>query len=161
MKQALKAGSHKGVSFERALASFLLQYQTTLHATTGVFPSSLFFGRSLRIRLDLLKPQVAARVRSKQADQKSFHDLHSRARHFSVGESVMARNLRDGPPWVPGVVVQVLGPLSYVIQVQGGQRWKRHVDYICEGPSVLSGTLENDSNGVVDDSPFPSSSSPR
>ena len=73
----------------------------------------------------------------------------------------MARNLRDGPPWVPGVVVQVLGPLTYVIQVQGGQRWKRHVDHIREGPSVLSGTLENDSNGVVDDGPFPSSSSPR
>ena len=115
VKQALKAGCHKGVSFEQALASFLLHYRTTPHATTGVSPSSLFFGRSLRIRLDLLKPQVATRVRSKQADQKSFHGLHSRARHFSVGESVMARNLRDGPPWVPGVVEQVLGPLTYVI----------------------------------------------
>ena len=131
----------QGVSFERVLASFLLQYRTTPHATTGVSPSSLFFGWILWIQLDLLKPQVAARVQSKQADQKSFHDLHSCARHFSVGESVMVRNLRDGPPWVIGVVV--LGPLSYVIQVHDGQRWKCHVVHICEGPSMLSGTLEN------------------
>ena len=62
VKQVLKAGCHKGVSFERALALFLLQYQTTPHATTGVSPSSLFFGQSLRIRLDLLNPQVAAQI---------------------------------------------------------------------------------------------------
>ena len=68
----------------------------------------------------------------------------------------MARNLRDGPPWVPGAVVQVLGPLTYVIQVRGGQRWKRHVDHIREGPSVFSGTQESDSNG-----PFPPSSNSR
>ena len=58
--------------------------------------------------------------------------------------------MQDGPPWVPGVVVKVLGPLSFVIQVQGGQRWKRHVGHIREGPSMLSVTLENDANGVVD-----------
>ena len=39
VKQALKAGCHKGVSFDRVLASFLLQYRTTPHATTGVSPS--------------------------------------------------------------------------------------------------------------------------
>ena len=41
------------------------------------------------------------------------------------------------------------------------KRWKRHVDHIYKGPSVLSGTLENDVNVVVDDGPFPSSSIPR
>ena len=61
VKQALKAGCQKGVLFEQALASFLLQYRTTPHATTGVPPSSLFLQQSLCTRLDLLKPQVAAR----------------------------------------------------------------------------------------------------
>ena len=92
VKQALKAGYQKGVLFEQALAS-LLQYCTMPHATTGVPPSSLFLQQSLRTRLDLLKPQVAARVWSKQADQKAYHDVHCCARQFSVGWSVMVRNL--------------------------------------------------------------------
>ena len=85
VKQALKAGFQKGVLFEQALASFLSQYRTMPHATTRMPPSSLFPQQSLCTRLDLLKPQVAARVRSKQADQKAYHDVHSRARQFSVG----------------------------------------------------------------------------
>ena len=35
------------------------------------------------------------------------------------------------------------------------------MDHIREGPSVFSGTQESDSNGVVEDGPFPSSSNPR
>ena len=35
------------------------------------------------------------------------------------------------------------------------------MDHISESPRVLSGTLENDANGVVDHNPFSSSSSPR
>ena len=62
VKQALRSGLQKGVPLERALASFLLQYRVTPHATTGVSPSTMFFGRSLRTRLDLLKPDVGARV---------------------------------------------------------------------------------------------------
>ena len=41
VKQVLKAGCQKGESFEQLLASFLLQYRTTPHATTGVPPGSL------------------------------------------------------------------------------------------------------------------------
>ena len=92
------------------------------HATTGVSPSSLFFGRSLQIRLDLLKPQAGAQVQSKQANQKSFQDSHSRVRQFSVGHPVMAHDFRDGLRWVPRVIVKILGTLLYVIQVRGGQR---------------------------------------
>ena len=63
--------------------------------------------------MDLLKPQVAVRVRSKQANEMSFHDLHCHARHFSVWESVMVCNLQDGPHWVPGDVVTIVGLLLY------------------------------------------------
>ena len=38
------------------------------------------------------------------------------------------RNLRSGPKWIPGVIVQKLGPvLTYTVQVDGG---KKHVDQI-------------------------------
>ena len=158
VKQTLKAGCQKGVLFEQALASFLLQYRTTLHATTGVSPSSLFLNRSLSIRLDLLKPQIAARVRSKQADQKAYHDSHSRARKFSIGQPVM--HGREGPQWILGVVAKKLGPLSYSIRVQGGQQWKRHLDHIREGPSLPNSNPVMETNGPGHDdilSPLPSS----
>ena len=110
VKQALKSGQSQGVSLETTLATFLMQYQSTPHATTGVSPASLFFGHPLRNRLDLLKPDVAARVCNKQTDQKNYHDRHSRVRQFAVGQTVMALNMREGPKWRPGVVVEQLGP---------------------------------------------------
>ena len=61
VKQAIRAGHQKGVPLERTLAVFLLQYRSTPHATTGLSPSTLFFGRSLRTRLDILKPDIGAR----------------------------------------------------------------------------------------------------
>ena len=62
VKQALRSGYRDGLSMEKALASLLLRYRSTPHATTGVSPCSLFLGRTLRTRLDLLKPDVGARV---------------------------------------------------------------------------------------------------
>ena len=55
-----------GTPLEQALASFLLRYRSTPHATTGVPPCTMFLGRSLRTRLDLLTLNVGARVRDRQ-----------------------------------------------------------------------------------------------
>ena len=102
---------------------------------------------------------MAAGVRSKQADQKVFHDVHSRVRHFSV-QSVIVRKFQDGPQWVPGVIVKILGPLSYVIQVRCGQKWNRHVDHIREGPSVQSGNLEAEIHDPLEEGDFVPPTSP-
>ena len=66
VKQALRSGCRDGLSMEKALASFLLRYRSTPHATTRVSPCSLFLGRKLRTRLDLFRPDVGARVVSHQ-----------------------------------------------------------------------------------------------
>ena len=42
VKRVLKAGQRQGVSLKQSLASFLLQYCSTSHNTTGVSPCSLF-----------------------------------------------------------------------------------------------------------------------
>ena len=47
-----------------------------------------------------------------------------------MGQSVMVKNFRTGPPWVPGIIVQQLGPLTYMIEVSAGKFWKRHVDHV-------------------------------
>ena len=48
------------------------------------------------------------------------------------GRQVMLCNLQDGSKWVPGVVVERQGPLSYVVQTTSGEVWKHHVNQIGE-----------------------------
>ena len=52
----------------------------------------------------------------------------------------MARNYRDGPKWMEGVVVERKGPLSYVVQVNHGMLWRRHIDQLRKGPNTAQQT---------------------
>ena len=45
----------------------------------------------------------------------------------------VARNYCRGPKWLPGVVAEVRGPLSYVIQMKGGALWRRHINQLQNG----------------------------
>eukprot|EP00731_Ephydatia_muelleri_P006059 Em0003g307a len=142
LKNALRRTKDIGRTFQHRLAGFLLAYRTTPHATTNVAPCELLMNRKIRTRLDLLHPDIESRVAKNVSRQKAVHDLHAKAREFLVGQRVMLRNLRDGPKWVPGVMIGRQGPLSYVVQNTGGKVWKRHVDQIGEvgnSGSVLSG----------------------
>ena len=65
----------------------------------------------------------------KQAEQKQRHDAPSRDREFDIGESVLARNLREGLKWLPGTIIERTGPDSYRVQV-GDQLWRRHTDQL-------------------------------
>ena len=118
------------------LANFLLVHRSLPHSTTNRTPSELFLKRKLRTRMDLLRPdsQVQRRVSEKQGSQKLDHDRHSTPREYRIGETVMARNYRDGPKWMEGVVMERKGPLSYVVQVNHGMLWRHHIDQFRNGP---------------------------
>ena len=47
-----------------------------------------------------------------------------------IGENVMAKNYRSGPKWLPGVIVEQLGTLTFLVQLDNGMFWKRHVDQL-------------------------------
>ena len=57
-KEAMKASRHDGLSSQHRLQNFLLTYHTSPHTTTNVAPCSLFLGRNVRTRFDLLQPSV-------------------------------------------------------------------------------------------------------
>ena len=42
----------------------------------------------------------------------------------------MARNYRSGPDWIPATVVSKLGPLSYLLETEDKQLWRRHIDQV-------------------------------
>ena len=129
-KKSMKASQYDGRSHSQRLASFLLSYRSTPHSTTHEMPGDLFLKRKLRTHLDLLRPDVNNTVQNKQAMQIKNHDRHCRGRQYFVGQKVSVRNFRAGPPWSVGVIVERLGPLTYLVQVTSGVFWRRHVEHL-------------------------------
>ena len=129
-KQAMRRSRNDGIPFQHRLANFLLKYRTTPHTTTNIAPCELLMGRVLRTRLDMLRPNLEMKVYTELAKQKQRHDEHSKERNFKAGDTVWARDFRGSTKWVSGMIIQSVGPVSYMIQLQDGQVWKRHVDHV-------------------------------
>ena len=66
----------------------------------------------------------------------------------------MAQNLRPGPNWIPGVIIERAGPLSYVIETEDKQIWKRYVDQLkVLGDGVLLEASSEDAEPIYPSSP--------
>ena len=149
------------------LARVLFAYRTTPQSTTGVSPAELLLGRQPRTKLDLLRPNTAERVESKQLQQKANHDNASRDRGFTSGDLVYAKNFGQGQRWWPGKVVEVTGPVSYRVSLESGHVVRRHQDHLrirrnapaVEPEAVLEEDVEQDMeqdlDPVVPDVPLP------
>ena len=98
----------------------LSQYRITPHSTMGVIPAKMLIGCRPRTRLDLLRPDISNRVLSRQQSQKSHHDQRARERPFQTGDTVSVRNFTDNT-WLPGVIENQNGPLSYHVKLQDGR----------------------------------------
>ena len=68
-KNGLKSMVGEEGSITQKLSRFLMAYRNAPHATTGQSPALMLNGRSLRSRLDILKPDIRHRVTQKQTDQ--------------------------------------------------------------------------------------------
>ena len=107
-------------SLETKLAQFLFKYRLTPQTVTGV-SSAEMFGRPLRSQLDLLQPDMQAKVQNRQEQLRSDHDRHARSHEFKCGDLVHVHNFNQGPMWVPGVVIQVRGPVSYTVKLANSE----------------------------------------
>ena len=116
---------------ETRLLRFLFQYRITPHSTTGVPPAELLLGHRPRSNLDLLHPDLQSKVHTSQYRQKAGHDRKAKPRGFKVGDLVFARNFSThGHPWIPGVVQETTGPVSFRIQLGDDSIVRRHIDQI-------------------------------
>ena len=119
------------LSIQQRIENFLLTYRSTKDPTTDRTPSGLFLGRELRTRLSLLRPNVVEKVMDSQAKQKATHDVHAKMlREFYPGDRVLVNDLRKEDTWWPGSVAERSGPRSYVVVLNDGRVWKRHVDHV-------------------------------
>ena len=135
---------------ETKLQNFLLNYRTTPQGTTGVPPCQLLMGRQLKTRLDLILPDINKHVENAQA--KQYHNCHSKPRSFQQGDKLLVCNYRSHPFWLPGVIKNVLGPVSYQVALSDGQLWKRHVDQLLNDNSQRSDSdvVECDTQESID-----------
>ena len=83
----------------------------------------------IKTRLSLIRPSVEIKVQDKQSSQKKPLDDKSKLRELYVGERVKVRNLRLGPKYVIGVILQNLAPYLCSVDVHHGLVWKRHIDH--------------------------------
>ena len=128
VKQGLRK-NREGIITDR-LARVLFSYRTTAQSTTGRTPAELLFGRNLRTRFDLLKPDVTVRVENQQMKQKARHDERAEERCFQAGEHVFVKNFRPGDPWLRGQVVSCVGPVSFRVKLNSGAVLRRHQDHV-------------------------------
>ena len=112
------------------IARLLFNYRITPHTTTGISPAMLLMNRTLRTRLDAIRPSVASHVEQKQFQQKAHHDVHSQKRSFEEGEEVYVRSFGRGDKWSAGSITAERGPVSNTVQLEDGTVCRRHQDHI-------------------------------
>lgn len=89
----------------------------------------LVFGRQIRSRLDLMIP-------SKDPNRS---EVQSKVRELQVGSKVAVREYVHENKWEFGIVKERLGKLHYLVQLNDGRVWKRHIDQMRSvGAGLLS-----------------------
>ena len=96
----------------------------------GLSAAELLQNHHLRSRLDLIKPDLYRKIERRQTEQKTYHDEHSRLRHFNIGDLMYACNFGQGNKWIPGHITEVTGPVSFCIELSDGQIISQHQDHV-------------------------------
>ncbi|KAF2891239.1 hypothetical protein ILUMI_14934 [Ignelater luminosus] len=90
----------------------------------GKSPAENFLGRNLRTRLDLLH------FRPPRSQNPNLQPAVPPSRILRLGDRVQSRNYGSSMHWKCGTVVDVLGRLHYLIELDDGYVIKRHIDQL-------------------------------
>ena len=105
----------------------------------GKSPSELLMNRQPRTRFSALRF-------SKTKEQvKLFQENMNQTPAFKKDDTVFAKNFGRGANWMPGIIIHILNPKSFLVQVKDVV-WKRHVDQMKyrQIPMENSGMVEED-----------------
>ena len=70
------------------------------------------------------------RVRRSQNSQKERHDFHAKERDLAPGKEIYAKNFGNGPRWLPGILQEAKGPVSFTAELEDGRIIRRHSDHL-------------------------------
>ena len=128
-----------------------MAYRNTPHTTTGITPAELPLGRKPKTLLNLVKQNIAERVRIYVESKVSRNNIMATARNwsFSTQQDVYVRNFGTGPQWIRAQIREQHDPLSFTCRLQDGRIVKRLQDH---GKARYK-SEENvaDSNGTPED----------
>lgn len=123
---------------------YVFDYRITPHSTTGISPAKLMFGRELRSRFDLLRPQTVDSKIQKVQNRQTENYSGSRDAMFDVGDKV---NIKDtsvnNNRWLPAIIEEVRGPRSYTCKILGGRSVHRHLNQIIKRTEPNDNSIQN------------------
>ncbi|KAK2575255.1 hypothetical protein KPH14_000859 [Odynerus spinipes] len=146
LKMALKKRLQENVNkteLTKIVHQFLLHYRTTSHQTTGTSPAEKMLNRRLRTRLDLLLPAHNSKSGNRSTE--------GRIRSLQVGDRVQCRNYYGRIKWKFGKVEKQIGQLHYIVRLDNGKAWKRHIDQIVTVGDALPKTALTESTEDAED----------
>ena len=74
---------------------------------------------------------MSSRVHSKQLQQKAEHDQQAQDKSFAIDDPVFVRNFgHSGPTWLPGIIIEARGDLTFHIELNDGRVFHRHINHI-------------------------------
>ena len=90
-------------------------------------------GCPLQTHLELLKPDLAGKVRCSQTSQNIARDGRSKQRGFFPSETVYIQKSDKESPWIPGIIESMLCDFTYLIRLDNNQTVRRHINHIRSG----------------------------
>lgn len=141
-------------SLSHKLQSYLFEYRTTIHCTTGVTPAKLMFGRELRSRLDLIVPPRGKTAVSVHTSPPPPAQVGRQARTFCDNEDVWVKCFQNRKPyWARGKIIKKIGSRMYLVNLESHNiSCRRHVDQILRYTNNNS-SISDGINDVVLTSP--------
>jgi hypothetical protein len=127
-KSVINKAKKDDIDAEIALHRYLLLYRNTEHATTGDSPAQILQNRTLRTRLDILKPDRTRRVQ--KAQERQAERTGGSQREMQAGDQVYLRNFNEREKWVSGEILDRLGSTTYRVRDSTGKDVHRHIDQL-------------------------------
>ena len=158
LKKAIQTAIAEGSNWRITLDNFLLNYRNTPHATTGVPPSQLLFGRKLRDKLPSAtnhkkpKKKLASKDEHNKSKIKELADLRNKARPHNIGEGMLVlvantskHRTKYESQWLhdPAKVIRIKG--NSVLMERKGKEFMRNSIHVkpYRQPSPLTNIREN------------------
>jgi hypothetical protein len=114
-------------------------------------------GRTMKTRLDLLKPQVRESFERNALMEKQFNNHHgAKWKQFEMNDEVFIKlHANNKWTWVPATVIEKSGSVNYIVQADtpsGTRQIKVHANQMKKRFNVIN---EDDSNILMDDFELP------